>query len=587
MATMNTSNAPNLLSTPNQAGQLNAPTSLLQSQQPMSGLLNSSYFPVSKQMGQPGQANDLMNIMQNAGEGSQLQNVINAVQAQYNPEIYTSNGQSYGAGRFMQPTDFGAFTPATSPTPAFSFTPNVFDINNYPALSNMPAAPVVEPPIIAPVTNTSDGGSIDYSLPETNTPFNSTGQPGEQTNDSAYDPYDALINPSSNLRTAAAAIPGIGGLVSLGLGAKEGWDNAAAANALATGIAAYGEDVSDLTTNRYTAAIAKAFGVDTSSIQAAKALVGPDGTYSSVENLYGDLTATNDPTVSGIVGFINSRDGVPTTPDKAGKLGFDISTQIHSVIASQRGMGLNEAVAIVAQANGMTAEQATALAANLPPDSMMQEVTNNLNTGAMPVVNDTTGLLGSTVDTSVGLPSLPNVSSEPSAPPDSVTRSPATPRPSVQEFTPAEKAEFNDAIVAAAAVEGKTVQQKALEVAIQQGYTMSEVDTMLGLTPGYAANYEATGFSQDVANSTANTAMSQAAAAVAAAGGNVSKSQAEAIANATDDPVAAMIEITKNANYNQNSGSSGFSGMTPGNAVRDSSGQAVRSGSGGYVTYGG
>ena len=152
------------------------------------------------------------------------------------------------------------------------------------------------------------------------------------------------------------------------------------------------------------------------------------------------------------MGFINSRDGVPTTPDKAGKLGFDISTQIHSVIASQRGMGLNEAVAIVAQANGMTAEQATALAANLPPDSMMQEVTNNLNTGAMPVVNDTTGLLGSTVDTSVGLPSLPNVFSEPSAPPDSVTRNPATPRPPVMEFTPAEKAEFNDAIVAAAAV---------------------------------------------------------------------------------------------------------------------------------------
>ena len=113
---------------------------------------------------------------------------------------------------------------------------------------------------------------------------------------------------------------------------------------------------------------------------------------------------------------------------------------------------------------------------------------------------------------------------------------------------------------------------------------MSEVDTMLGLTSGYAANYEATGFSQDVANSTANKAMSQAAAAVAAAGGNVSKSQAEAIANATDDPVAAMIEITKNANYNQNSGSSGFSGMTPGNAVTDSSGQAVRTVNGGYVT---
>lgn len=580
MATMNMSNAPNLLSTPNQAGQLSAPTSLLQAQQPMSGLLNSSYFPVSKQMGLPGQANDLINIMQNAGQGPQLQNVINAVQAQYNPEIYTSNGQSYGAGRFMRPTNFGAFTPTTSQTPAFSFTPGVFDINNYPALSNMPAEPVVAP-VVTPV-EPSGGGNIDFTQPQASNVAGTNGTTGGP----AYDPYSALQNPESQAASAAGMIPGIGPIAALGFGAVTGWNNAEAANALATGMSAYGVDVTGLTTNAYTAALGKAFGIDTAGIQAAKALLGPNGTYSSAENLYGDLTATNDPSVSGIVGFINSRDGVPTTPDAAGKLGFDISTQIHSVIASSRGMGLNEAVAIVAQANGMSAAQATALAAGLAPDSMMQEVANNLNTGAMPVVNDTTGLLGSTVDTSVGLPALPNVFSEPSAPPDSVTRGPATTVAPMTEFTTAEKATFNDAMVAAAQAEGKTVQQKTYEVAISQGLTMAQVDQALGLPSGTAAGYEANGYGQDVANSTANTAIAQATAAVAASGGNVSHAQAEAIANATDDPIAAMIGITASAGYNQSTGSYGQNSMSPSNAVTDGFGNAVQAGSGGYVTYG-
>jgi hypothetical protein len=123
----------------------------------------------------------------------------------------------------------------------------------------------------------------------------------------------------------------------------------------------------------------------------------------------------------------------------------------------------------------------------------MQEVANSLNTKSVtqPVANVT--------------PQNPTVAAP-------VAVNPATQRPPVVEFTAAEKAQFNDGIVAAAKAEGKTVQQKALEVAIQQGYTMSEVDTMLGLTPGYAANYEANGFAQDVANSTANAAAQAAAA---------------------------------------------------------------------------
>jgi hypothetical protein len=476
MATMNTSNAPNLLSTPNQAGQLSAPTSLLQAQPPTSGLLDSSYFPVSKKMGLPGQANDLMDIMQNAGEGPQLQNVINAVQAQYNPETYTANGQSYGAGRFMQPTDFGAFTPATSPTPAFSFTPNVFDINNYPALSNTPTAPVAPvavPPVVAPV-DSSDGGGLDFTpTPTTNVAgsggTNNTGGP-------AYDPYKAIETKESGLAKLALSIPAVGPFISLGMGANQGWDNAAAANALATGIAAYGEDVSDLTTNPYTAALAKAVGVDTSSIQAAKALVGPDGTYSSVENLYGDLTAANDPTVKGIVSFINNRDGVPRNANEAGKLGFDISTQIHSVIASSRDMGLNHAVMLVAEANGMTPDQALFLAASLQPDSTMQEVANSLNTKS--VTQPATDVN----------PQNPTVA-------DPVVE----PSPKVYvEFTDAEKATFNDSMVAAAAAEGKTVQQKVYEVAIAEGVSMDGLDKLLGLPSGYAASYEAEGYKRDV-----------------------------------------------------------------------------------------
>jgi hypothetical protein len=156
------------------------------------------------------------------------------------------------------------------------------------------------------------------------------------------------------------------------------------------------------------------------------------------------------------------------------------------------------------------------------------------------------------------------------------------------DFNDSERAAIVQSATEMAAASGKTPEQALYDYAVSQGYTNDQVDAAMGFPPGstaaFAANEAAASKAAETSQAKiAEDAMAKAMAAVNAAGGRVSQSDAIAIANNTNDPVAALAAISGWTGGSSGVGNSSYSG----GAVTDSSGRSVTDSSGSSVTWGG
>ena len=314
----------------------------------------ASYFPTTIT---GGTTNPMVGADVVQGQNPQalgLDPIIAAIQSQYTPQTFTQSGGSYGAGRFIDDTfgTGGSSTPVTTPS---WFTPGEFDINAY--SSNLPTQ----------VAEQVATGSI-------------YGGDSPTSNLSTYDPNDPYASwksfqiPKFAQNLIGSFIPGAGLLI----GAGQGYQNAELANAMQTGVSAYGGDP-NMAASPFKSMILGAVGQKQQGVENALAL---SQQFENPQNFYGYMAAAKDPAISAIVSnyYDSLAEGGQTyqspTPDDVGAIGYTIGEQINKYVS--RGYSLNDAVKTVAQDYGNTPSESAVIAANLNTQDPLGQLITNL-----------------------------------------------------------------------------------------------------------------------------------------------------------------------------------------------------------------
>ena len=278
----------------------------------------ASYFPTTIT---GGTTNPMVGADVVQGQNPQalgLDPIIAAIQSQYTPQTFTQSGGSYGAGRFIDDTfgTGGSSTPVTTPS---WFTPGEFDINAY--SSNLPTQ----------VAEQVATGSI-------------YGGDSPTSNLSTYDPNDpyaswnALQIPRIGQNLIGSLIPGAG----LAIGAAQGYQNAQLANAMQTGVGAYGGEP-NMGASSLKSTLLGAIGQQEQGVENARAL---SSQFSSPESMYGYFDAAQDPATNPVAAISqsllsNAGDQSTLTPDQVGVIGQAVGAAINDYVS--QGMTLSQA----------------------------------------------------------------------------------------------------------------------------------------------------------------------------------------------------------------------------------------------------
>jgi hypothetical protein len=277
-----------------------------------------SYFPVTVT---GGTTNPMVGADVVQGPNPQalgLDPILAAIQSQYTPQTFTHSGGSYGAGRFIDDTfgTGGGGAPVTAPS---WFTPGEFDINAY--SSNLPtevAEQVATGSVYGGDSPTSNLGTYDPNDP--------------------YASWNALQIPRIGQNLIGSLIPGAG----LAIGAAQGYQNAQLANAMQTGVGAYGGEP-NMGASSLKSALLGAIGQQEQGVENARAL---SSQFSSPESMYGYFDAAQDPATNPVAAIsqgllANAGNQSTLTPDQVGVIGQAVGAAINDYVS--QGMTLDQA----------------------------------------------------------------------------------------------------------------------------------------------------------------------------------------------------------------------------------------------------
>ena len=278
----------------------------------------ASYFPVTVT---GGTTNPMVGADVVQGPNPQalgLDPILAAIQSQYTPQTFTHSGGSYGAGRFIDDTfgTGGGGAPVTAPS---WFTPGEFDINAY--SSNLPtevAEQVATGSVYGGDSPTSNLGTYDPNDP--------------------YASWNALQIPRIGQNLIGSLIPGAG----LAIGAAQGYQNAQLANAMQTGVGAYGGEP-NMGASSLKSTLLGAIGQQEQGVENARAL---SSQFSSPESMYGYFDAAQDPATNPVAAIsqgllANAGNQSTLTPDQVGVIGQAVGAAINDYVS--QGMTLDQA----------------------------------------------------------------------------------------------------------------------------------------------------------------------------------------------------------------------------------------------------
>lgn len=267
-----------------------------------------------------------------------VNDVISAIQSQYQPVPVNYGEGPYGAARFIGSPNVPAGTGATltQPTLPTWFTPGQFDINAY---STTPTQEVSQQIATGEVYGGDSPVSQVGTDSFTSSPYSSWGQ---------NIPNAARIG-------LGMLIPGAGFLI----GAGQGYNQTQLGNTIGTGLSAYGGQTTQVSPTL--GAVLGALGISNTSSNLAN-MMGKN--FSSAETMYGYMDAATNPVVSQITEALLGRAGTPSavTPEMVGVIGYAVGSEVQSMIAS--GASIGEAVSQVAANMGLSNSQAAAMGAN-------------------------------------------------------------------------------------------------------------------------------------------------------------------------------------------------------------------------------
>lgn len=252
--------------------------------------------------------------------GASIPQILQAVQSQYTPVPVNYQGGSYGAGRFITSNlGAGGDGSTVSPTMPRWFTPGAFDINAY--SGNLPtsvAEQVSSGSLYGSESPTSSLGTYDVNDP--------------------YASWGATQIPRLANRLIGAFIPGSG----LAIGAGQGYQNAQLANAMQTGVSAYGGEP-NMGADTLKSTLLGAIGSQPQEVKNALAL---SSQFSSPESMYGYFDAAQDPATNPIAAISqglleNAGDKSTLTPDQVGVIGQAVGERINDYVS--QGMSLTQA----------------------------------------------------------------------------------------------------------------------------------------------------------------------------------------------------------------------------------------------------
>lgn len=301
-----------------------------------------------------------------------INDVISAIQSQYQPVDVNYGGGPYGAARFIgSPVTSGDVGSTVNTLPTW-FQPGAFDINAY------SAAPTPE------LSNQIASGDVYGG----SSPLDNVGS------SSINDPNDPYASWGQNVPSAMkfalnTMIPGAG----LMIGAGQGYNQTQLGNAIGTGLSAYGGQTNQVSPTL--GAVLGALGITNPSSNLAN-MMGKN--FSSAETMYGYMDAASNPMVSQITEALLANAGTPSavTPEMVGVIGYSVGSQIQSMIGD--GMSIQDATAATAMNMGVPASQAEAFgvsAAQAAVASAIQSGTplSELNPADVAAYNDQIGAL--------------------------------------------------------------------------------------------------------------------------------------------------------------------------------------------------
>jgi hypothetical protein len=282
-----------------------------------------------------------------------VNDIVTAIQSQYQPiQVNTGEGP-YGAARFIGQGSgvADAGQPVTGATIPSWFTPGQFDINAYSVTPQEELAQQI-------ATGELYGGGSDVTQ---------TGGT-EGAYGSAYDAWGQTA-PKGLTSLLNSMIPGAGLMV----GAGQGYNQTNLGNQIGIGLSAYGGQPTG-PSSPAVGALLGALGISTPSGKMAQALAQQ---YSDPQSLYGYMSVATDPAMLSIAESLMANASTPLSANDVGIIGAAISSQISQNVAS--GMSVGQAYAAAAQDLGsFSAGNAAALGVM----ASQQAVQSAINSGS-------------------------------------------------------------------------------------------------------------------------------------------------------------------------------------------------------------
>lgn len=300
-----------------------------------------------------------------------VNDVISAIQSQYQPVDLNYGEGPYGAARFIgSPVTSGNVGTTVNTLPTW-FQPGAFDINAY----NVTPSEQLSNQI---ATGELYGGSSPVNV-------------ATSSINSPNDPYASWGQTAPNALKAALnmMIPGAG----LMIGAGQGYNQTQLGNTIGTGLAAYGGQTNQVSPTL--GAVLGTLGISNPSSNLAN-MMGKN--FSSAETMYGYMDAASNPMVSQITEALLANAGTKSavTPEMVGVIGYSVGSQIQSLIGD--GMSIQDATAMTAMNMGIPQSEAEAYgvsAAQASVASALQSGTplSELNPADVAAYNDQIGAL--------------------------------------------------------------------------------------------------------------------------------------------------------------------------------------------------
>ena len=281
-----------------------------------------------------------------------VNDIVSAIQSQYQPiQVNTGEGP-YGAARFIgSPIVSGGAGSTLGQTIPSWFTPGKFDINAYNVTPQEELADKI-------ATGELYGGGSDVAQ---------TGGT-EGAYGSAYDAWGQTV-PTALKGILGSMIPGAG----LMIGAGQGYNQTNLGNQIGIGLSAYGGQPTSPSSTTL-GALLGALGIQTDSGKMAQALAQQ---YSDPQSLYGYMSVATDPAMLSIAEALMANAATPLSANDVGIIGAAISSQISQNVAS--GMSVGQAYAAAAQNLG---NFSTGNAAALGVNASIQAVQSAINSGS-------------------------------------------------------------------------------------------------------------------------------------------------------------------------------------------------------------